>query len=144
MILGVLQGASLAEQVIWLAPATASRREFMAQPQKLKVTTTATKAQAAGAGALGVPALVVAIVQLFQIQLTPEQLSALTMISGAVAAFAGSYFATNSPVVQDVEQALAAVLVRLPDSANVRPAEQPVAAVPTGVVETPGPKVVTG
>src|SRR5687767_14818937 len=87
--------------MIWLAPATASWRDFVAQPQKLKVTTTATKAQAAGAGALGVPALVVAIVQLFQIQLTPEQLAALTTIFGAVAAFAGSYFATNSPVVQD-------------------------------------------
>jgi hypothetical protein len=116
----------------------------VAQPQKLKVTTTATKAQAAGAGALGVPALVVAIVQLFQIQLTPEQLAALTTIFGAVAAFAGSYFATNSPVVQDLEQAEAAVPVRLPDSANVRPAEQPVATVPTGVVETPGPRAVPG
>jgi hypothetical protein len=88
--------------------------------------------------------LVVAIVQLFQIQLTPEQLAALTTIFGAVAAFAGSYFATNSPVVQDVEQAEAAVPVRLSDSANVRPAEQPVATVPTGVVETTGPKVVPG
>ena len=116
----------------------------MAQPQKLKVTVTATKAQAAGAGALGVPALVVAIIQLFQIHLTPEQLAALTMIAGAVAAFAGSYFATNSPVVQDVEQSQAAIPVRLPDSATVRPPEQPAAAVPTGVVETPAPKVVTG
>jgi hypothetical protein len=79
-----------------------------------------------------------------QIQLTPEQLAALTTIAGAVAAFAGSYFATNSPVVQDVEQSQAAVPVKLPDSATVRPAEQPVAAVPTGVVETPAPKVVSG
>ena len=52
------------------------------EPQKLKVTQTSTKAQAAGAGSLGVSSLVVAIVQLLQIQMTPEQLAALVTIAG--------------------------------------------------------------